>query len=348
MNAYDLHLPACHLSVTISQPIQSCSTRRRLLPPALTPARSPFSPPPGFCGLVKVQDEDWVRPESSPQNTAAAGAHVQQQQQQPRPAAQLPPPQPFRRHVRGGNGGGAHTPPSGISPRSSPSVSPLRPAPGLAPREQQSAAALAEQAAVLLAQRGRLQEAESLLLTALRRCPITSTQLAGRICDLLIEAEREAQVTPTHSRQASEADAAVAAFDAGAAAGGGRGGEGGGGSVASLFRQATQALAKGAPRAGTCKALALPAKRAVGSGCGLLGYPRESLPLFLSHTASALVPSAPQGRSDARCRCCRRRWPTARQSGTSCGGASSCTSSWSGVNVNPVEFCRCSHPQEAC
>ena len=131
---------------------------------------------------------------------------------------------------------GAATPPA-ASPRGSPGSSPFKAAPGAAPPSQQPAAVLAEQAALLLQQQGRVGEAQALLAQALRKCPASDTQAAARIIDLLLEADRELQVTPTHSRAGSEADQLEDA--AAAAAGASADGE---------LRQAVAALAAGEER----------------------------------------------------------------------------------------------------
>ena len=252
-----------------------------------------------------------MRPELAappPQHTAAppaatSGQQQQQQQQQQRPAQ--------RRHVRAGSG--AHTPPGGgASPRSSPGTSPFKAAPGTGADHSLSAGQLAERAAALLQQQGRLAEAEALLHSALRRCPPSDTavrlallrwlgvagcapgapawpaprvagslacpapgckgllylaaarpschahsraappplrrscalpQLAARIIDLALEAERERLETPTHSRSPSgeaAAGAAGAVLEGGAAAGAA--------GAESLLRQGVAALGRGEQR----------------------------------------------------------------------------------------------------
>lgn len=204
----------------------------------------------GHCGLVQVRDEDYVRPDSA-QNTAAAAApaeqeaaeHTRQRQQRARqhPAA---PGQDTRRAAEG-LAAGLCTPPA-ASPRSSPGSSPFKPGPGALPRGKQSASVLADRAVQQL-QQGRLRDAEALLHSALRACPTTDTQLAGRCIDLLLEAEREAQTTPSHSRAPSDVDPQ----EDNAAAGGGTGGAAVG-EVAPLLRGAVEALAAGEERrAGT-------------------------------------------------------------------------------------------------
>ena len=95
---------------------------------------------------------------------------------------------------------------------------------------------LAEQAALLLQQQGRVGEAQALLSQALCKCPPTDTQAAARIIDLLLEADRELQVTPTHSRAGSEVEQLE---DAAAVAGASADGE---------LRQAVAALAAGEER----------------------------------------------------------------------------------------------------
>ena len=104
------------------------------------------------------------------------------------------------------------TPPAGVSPRSSASCSPFKAAAG---GVQQSAAALAA-AAELLLQQGRVGEAKAALHTALRRCGAYDVESGARIVDLLLEAERELQETPTHSprhsRHSSDGDGVVAAL----------------------------------------------------------------------------------------------------------------------------------------
>ncbi len=59
---------------------------------------------------------------------------------------------------------------------------------------------------MLLQQQGRLGDAQALLHAALAACPLTNVALSSRIIDLVLEAERELQVTPTHSRTASEVE----------------------------------------------------------------------------------------------------------------------------------------------
>ena len=111
------------------------------------------------------------------------------------------------------------------------------------------AAAAADQAVQLL-QLGRLGEAQAALQRALQRCPLTDIQLARRICDLLLEAEREQQQTPTHSREPSDA-AADAGPEAAARAAGGlgqAGGEAGSGDAAALLQAAVDAMAAGQAR----------------------------------------------------------------------------------------------------
>lgn len=187
----------------------------------------------GYCGLVKVQDEDLVRPDPGAANA------------QPPAAAVQPPLAPSHRRQRSSSSG-MHTPPS-MSPRASPGSSPFKPAPGAAPREQQPAALLTEQAAALLQQRGRLAEAQALLHTALLRCPLADTQLAGRICDLTLEAEREAAETPTHSADPTPSHSRHGSAEAqgGEAAAGGSAGSG---EAAALVRQALAAAAAGERR----------------------------------------------------------------------------------------------------
>lgn len=125
--------------------------------------------------------------------------------------------------------------------------SPMKPGPGLVAADASQAAELAEQQLQL----GRVREAEALLQTALRRCPLTDVQLARRICDLLLEAEREQQTTPTHSREPSGATADAEADVADWAAGG-LGPAGGSGAASSdaagLLRQAEGELAAGEAR----------------------------------------------------------------------------------------------------
>lgn len=70
-------------------------------------------------------------------------------------------------------------------------------------------------------------------------------QLAGRCIDLLLEAEREAQTTPSHSRAPSDVEPTEE--QAAAAAGGGTGGAAVG-AVAPLLRGAVKALAAGEER----------------------------------------------------------------------------------------------------
>lgn len=199
--------------------------------------------PAGYCGLVKVPDEDLVRRDAAPQNvhqpvvpSAAQQAPLQQgalqqqgQQQRRGPAT-----------AGSGTSGGARTPPS-ASPRSSPGVSPFKAAPGAVPRRQQPAVVLAEQAAALIHQQGRLHDAEALLHAALERCATSDTELAGRVVDLLLEVEREFQQTPTHSRNGSEAEhedhgdwTAISSSDSD--------------DPAALLRQAVEALAGGQER----------------------------------------------------------------------------------------------------
>ena len=143
----------------------------------------------------------------------------------------------------------------------------MKPAPGLVAADASQAAELAAQQLQL----GRLREAQSLLHTALRRCPLTDVHLARRICDLLLEAEREQQTTPTHSREPSDATLDADADAAGWAAGGlgpAAGAGAGGGDAAGLLRQAEGALAAGGARraeAALLQALAacLPDQRAL-------------------------------------------------------------------------------------
>ncbi|PSC71573.1 pollen-specific SF21-like [Micractinium conductrix] len=181
----------------------------------------------GYCGLVKVCDEEWVRPDASLQATAAHGQQMQQQQQQQKQQQQQQQLQERRQQrQQPGSGDGivaapatasaavaalgrkrlggsvegssvgastptAVTPLSGSPIGGSPASSPFKPGPGL----RQSAAMLAEQASLQLAQ-GQLREAESLLHAALRSCALTDTQTAGQVIDLLLEVERLEQETP--------------------------------------------------------------------------------------------------------------------------------------------------------
>lgn len=201
----------------------------------------------GYCGLVKVQDEDLVRAEAQQQHAAAPPHTKQQQHAAPPPPAW--PPQHRRRPSGAPSAGsaGTRTPPGGASPRAgSASSSPLKPGPVSAPAD---AAAAADQAVQQL-QLGRLREAQALLHRALRRCPLTDIQLARRICDLLLEAEREQQQTPTHSREPSDA-ATDAGADAASWAAGGlgqAGGEAGSGDAAGLLQAAVDAMAAGQVR----------------------------------------------------------------------------------------------------
>ncbi len=113
---------------------------------------APTLAPTGYCGLVQVRDEDFVRPDSA-QNTAAAAApplagqqapaeQAQQRRQQRQQHSAVPLPHP--RHAAGWPAGGARTPPS-ASPRSSPGSSPFKPGPGALLGGKQSASVLAEQ-----------------------------------------------------------------------------------------------------------------------------------------------------------------------------------------------------------
>ncbi|KAI3436798.1 hypothetical protein D9Q98_006208 [Chlorella vulgaris] len=179
----------------------------------------------GYCGLVKVCDEDLVRRDAAPRHAALAAAiqqHGEQQQQQLRQQQvqgehhrgkhqQLQSEQ--RRGEHAGStavSSSAQTPLTG-SPRGSvgSAASPFKAAPAALPHSQQPAAVLAEQAAAALQQR-RPHDAEALLHLALEKCATQDTQLATQVVDLLLSCEREWHQAPSGADSSGGSEEATA------------------------------------------------------------------------------------------------------------------------------------------
>ena len=142
----------------------------------------------GHCGLVKVSDEDLVRPlaQSPTKAPDQRQPHSPASSREPRRA--LHPPAEEEQQP-----GGTLQPPASRSAHGSSA--------GVA---QQTAEQLAEAGEELLGQ-GRAQHAARLLQAALQRCPLGQVELARRVIDLLLDAEQDLQATPSSgSRSATE------------------------------------------------------------------------------------------------------------------------------------------------
>lgn len=99
-------------------------------------------------------DEDYVRPDAM-QNVVHLQPERLSTHQRPQRGAAPAPTQPQSSSLQGGG-------------------SPFKTGPGGTHHSGQTAGVLAEQAAMLLQQQGRLHDAEALLHLALKKCPLTN------------------------------------------------------------------------------------------------------------------------------------------------------------------------------
>eukprot|EP00887_Chlorella_sp_A99_P001355 scaffold8.g1355.t1 len=132
----------------------------------------------GHCGLVKVCDEDLVRPSEAGEQ---GGSSPRTPREHGLPTA-----------AEAGGGGRRAAPPP-----SAPSGAASLPAPAGTVEQ------LEEQATESL-HRGQPQQAVRLLYAALQRCPLSQVDAAARVISRLLEAELEVQDTPTASRHATD------------------------------------------------------------------------------------------------------------------------------------------------
>lgn len=147
----------------------------------------------GYCGLVKVSDEDLLRHDPTPHPHPQQ--HQQGQQQGQQPAVAVPP--------LAGGWSEAETETGECTPRRLASAEqapgsatpPAIPPPGPQPSPTKATAQqLAEQAVGML-EAGLASEAVPLLHAALARCPLTHVDLAELVVGLLLEAERQLRGT---------------------------------------------------------------------------------------------------------------------------------------------------------